>query len=380
MIRPGWLAIGLALVLTAAAATRELPMGDAARGERLVREKTCLECHSLNRRGAGRAPDLALAVTRGFSPYHLAALIWNHSPGMSAAWRARQTPRPELTPQDAADLFAYFYASRYFHELGDEGRGKNLFRKKGCAVCHGLTAPSPAGAPPVASWESPNDPVALAAELWRHSGQMRQAMGRAGVPLSSLSAAELTDLLAFLRAQSRQPHEAAVFKPGSPVKGRELVSVKGCVRCHQGSRSLEGRPTRYTLVDFAAGMWNHPPDARRMSAELSRAEMADLMAYLLATQFREERGDAARGARVFAARHCRDCHDNAASGAPPRSGMTGRMNSYAMVAAAWRHAPVMEERMRARNLAWPRLSSSEMADLIAYLNGQRLRQRSRDGN
>jgi len=39
-----------------------------------------------------------------------------------------------------------------------------------------------------------------------------------------------------------------------------------------------------------------------------------------------------------------------------------------MVAALWEHGPRMLESMTQRNVAWPRFTAQQMADLIAYLN------------
>ncbi len=352
-------------------ATRSLPTGDAARGQSLFHEKACLQCHSVNGKGGGTAPDLARAVTRGYSPANLASALWNHAPGMSAAWAAKGMRRPDLTEQDAADLFAYFYAARYFEGPGNARRGRGVFTAKGCAACHGVTSAVRKDAPPVAAWAAVADPVALGARLWNHGAPKREAAS----PYSNINAVELADLLAFARSHARHRTEAREFAPGSPEKGRAVLASKRCATCHVGARDLEERPTRYTLMDFLAGMWHRPDLWRPASPPMTRAEMADLAAYLLATQFGQERGDAMRGQTTYTAKGCAGCHDQAASGAPPRAGMLGRMNSYSMISSAWRHGPAMQERLRARNLAWPKLDPTEMADLLAFLNGQRLRQR-----
>ena len=99
------------------------------------------------------------------------------------------------------------------------------------------------------------------------------------------------------------------------------------------------------------------------------------MGYLVSTQFFEERGNPEQGEKVFARKHCGGCHDDPASGAQGRSAMAGRITSFGMVAALWKHGPVMLSRMRLKKIPWPRFSGSEMADLAAYLYGYRLKQR-----
>jgi cytochrome c len=103
--------------------------------------------------------------------------------------------------------------------------------------------------------------------------------------------------------------------------------------------------------------------------------MRRLVGYLVSTQFFEERGDPRQGKKVFARKRCGICHDDPSSGAPARSAMAGRMTSFDMVAALWKHGPVMLNRMRLKRISWPRFSGSEMADLTAYLHGLQLKQR-----
>jgi cytochrome c len=122
-------------------------------------------------------------------------------------------------------------------------------------------------------------------------------------------------------------------------------------------------------------MWDHSFRTVPDPAPISYEEMRRLVGYLVSTQFYEERGDLKQGKRVFAAKRCAVCHDDPSSGAPPRSAMAGRMTSFDMVAALWKHGPVMLDHMRLKKISWPRFSGSEMADLAAYLHGSSLKQR-----
>ncbi len=159
----------------------------------------------------------------------------------------------------------------------------------------------------------------------------------------------------------------------SPV--RSYLLSKGCAGCHRGALALEARPTRYSLTDFAAAMWNHPFRTQHNPAPLSYEEMRRLVGYLVSTQFFEERGDLEQGRKVFSRKHCAACHDDPSSGAPGRPAMAGRITSFGMVAALWKHGPMMLSRMRQKRISWPRFSGSEMADLAAYLYGYKLKQR-----
>src|SRR5512140_2402664 len=97
-----WLAL-LAVAGAVFCATRSLPMGDARRGKALFRARNCIVCHSVDGEGGQIGPDLGKVVERGFSPYHLAGLLWNHTPPMWAAMEAKGISRPVLSEQDAAD-------------------------------------------------------------------------------------------------------------------------------------------------------------------------------------------------------------------------------------------------------------------------------------
>lgn len=183
-------------------------------------------------------------------------------------------------------------------------------------------------------------------------------------------------MLVYLRKVAGAPGRKAEFSPASAETGQKIFALKGCAACHRGPHALEARPTRYSLTDFAAAMWNHPFRIAHNPPELSYEEMRRLMGFLVSTQFFEERGDLERGKRVFAAKRCGVCHDDPSSGAPARSALAGRMTSFDMVAALWKHGPAMLDRMRQQRLAWPRFAGTEMADLTAYLHGAELKQRS----
>lgn len=96
--------------------------------------------------------------------------------------------------------------------------------------------------------------------------------------------------------------------------------------------------------------------------------MRDLLGYLWTRPFFEDHGNAAHGRRLFVARHCAVCHDDASSGAPRLAAGAGKFNGITMVSALWRHGPGMLDRMREKNIAWPHFETREMSDMIAYLN------------
>ena len=369
-----WLAL-LAVTGAVYCATRRLPMGDARRGKDLFSARNCIVCHSVDGEGGRIAPDLGKIGERGFSPYLLAGLLWSHTPPMLAAMHAKGISRPVLSEQEAADLFAYFFAARYFERAGDSGRGRRVFQLKQCGQCHGMKSPIREGIQPVAAWQSLADPISLAQQMWNHSPQMKSAAEGRSIPFPTLNGQELTDLLAYLRETMQTGGGQGDFLPASAEIGGSLFVSKGCAACHTGQSSLEARPTRYSLTDFAATMWNHPLRTSSQPASLSHEEMRQLLGYLVSMQFFEERGDLERGRRVYRAKQCGACHDDPASGAPARSALAGRTTSYDMAAAAWKHVPAILDRRTPRRFSWPNFAGTEMADLSAYLHGLEFKRR-----
>jgi len=122
------------------------------------------------------------------------------------------------------------------------------------------------------------------------------------------------------------------------------------------------------VTDIAAAMWNHEPRMAQSPPVLDTVEMREIVSYLWAGQFFEDSGRAAAGERLFAAKHCTACHNEASSGAPALPAAGRSFTGATMVSVLWRHGPRMMDQMNAKHIAWPRFDGSQMADVIAYLN------------
>jgi len=216
--------------------------------------------------------------------------------------------------------------------------------------------------------------------MWNHAPRMLAAAGIKRVSWPSLSGQDLTDLLVYLRNLPGTRQNPASFEISAGTAGEALFQAKGCAGCHQSGAVLGRKIGGRTLTEIAAAMWDHAP---RMSAAMKSApqfqvgEMRDLLSYLWARQFFEDAGGAARGKRVFAAKHCNSCHGDDSSGAPDLTGRAGSFTGATMVSALWRHGPAMLAKMQSKNIPWPRFQTREMSDLIAYLNA-REKGKSRD--
>jgi mono/diheme cytochrome c family protein len=343
--------------------------GDSGRGEKLFETERCIQCHGIDGKGGKTAPDLGRQVDRSFTPALLASTMWNHAPVMWAAIEGAKIEKPKLTPEGAADLFAFFYSTRFFDKPGDAGRGKEVFSAKHCADCHGIIGSRAEGAPPVVQWESLGQPVLLVQQMWNHSGRMREAFTRKSLSWQQLTTQDLTDMLLYLRNLPQTKGVASRFSYSAGQGGEAIFQSKGCIKCHTGKLALEDRLHNLTLTDIAVDMWNHAPRMIQPPPSLTEDEMQQLLSFLWMRQFVYPAASEARGKQVFTQKHCADCHASGEHGAPPLPGQARKFSEVTIISALWRHGPEMFTRMREAHLAWPRFNNpQQLADLIAYLN------------
>jgi mono/diheme cytochrome c family protein len=84
--------------------------GNPDLGRRLLGEKQCLNCHSLDGRGGKGAPDLAMTKGLG-SPAAVIAALWSHGDLMTEPARERSLSWPQLKSDEVAHLMAFFERS-----------------------------------------------------------------------------------------------------------------------------------------------------------------------------------------------------------------------------------------------------------------------------
>ncbi len=357
------------VLLSARAAVLPVIPGDSTRGAKIFESEQCIKCHAVNGRGGRIGLDLGRTVSRAYSPAQLASTMWNHAPVMFGAIKAAGIETPKLSPENAADLFAFFYSARFFDRPGQTAAGKSAFEEHRCSVCHGITESKAEGAPPVAKWESLADPVLLVQQMWNHSYRMKQAFARRKLEWQSLTSGQLNDILAYLRSLPETAHLVSHFANTSGQQGERVFESKGCVNCHKGTLALEARLKNMTLTDIAVDMWNHAPRMLDQPPVLSQEEMRQLLSFLWMRQFVYPGGDIATGKKVFETRRCAECHAGGAHGAPQLPGQAHKYSEVTIISALWRHGPQMLNRMQEAGIQWPSFRNpQEVADLIAYLN------------
>jgi mono/diheme cytochrome c family protein len=173
-----------------------------------------------------------------------------------------------------------------------------------------------------------------------------------------------------------------------PVAGARLFNSKGCVRCHAvngvgGSVAPDlGRIARpRSFYTPAAALWNHlpqmAPQMRSSPGErpyVTPNEMSDLIAFFYGPRTSGEKlpgepGDARRGGQLVMNKGCLACHSLEPPGgktAGSLSRLKGVDSPWTIISSVWNHGFLMQS-MTAGTGAWPRLTSDEMADLVAYL-------------
>ncbi len=343
----------LLLLLTASAFAAD--SGDAGRGSQLLESLKCNGCHRFVPRWSDTLPPALVKLFKSqLTPSRFAQEMWNHAPLMFNALQTKGQPFPALSEADASDLMTWFFAAGYFDPAGDARRGERIFTNLGCHVCH-LMESDQGGGTAVAKWNITKT-TDLLQGIWSHWPAMDGAMGKRRLVWPSVNAAQMRDLLAF--AQSRFPGAGQPeMKTGTAEAGRKLFTEKGCAVCHDGNAGLNQYPRFRSLTELAASYWNHIPMMTRAPARISRAEMADLLAFLWSIRYFEGAGNARRGGQVFQAKRCAECHMAAAR---------ADFRSSSMIAGLWKHPPAVLEQMRRKAIAWPKFTAAEMEDLIAF--------------
>ncbi len=265
--------------------------------------------------------------------------------------------------------------------------GWNVFVDKGCGTCHRVRGVGDGSVgPDLAGLRGSRGLYEVGAAMWNHLPRITAAMREAGVQPPRLSPLEFSSLAAFLF--TTRYHEVS----GNPVTGSRLFTAKGCAQCHavggQGGSvgpALDGLKRSNSPVSMAAAMWNHGPrmaetmDARGIARPtFQRTELADLIAYIgMAAQ--DQGGELApvvpgtpeRGEKLFADKGCAACHAVGAgkspSAAPRLATQAHRVSASEFAGLMWNHGARMWAAMRQRDLAVPRLTGQEMADITAYL-------------
>ncbi len=364
-----------------------LPKQPLVEGQKVFEEKHCISCHGLplDAKAERIGPDLGRQSWQDAMQF--AGDLWNHRPVMAQRMREKGIARPKLTPEEMGQLSAYLFYLRFLDESGDAARGRELFHERSCAQCHQLDGRGGTVGPRLDELKTSISSLFLAQALWNHGREMAAKMAALRVERPRLESQDVADIVAFIRdgAGEREASamELAAIQAASPRVGKVLFREKGCIQCHaiDGAGGTVGpdlgkRGPARSVSEMAGALWNHGPAMWAKMQErhvqfphLSDRDLPDLLSYLYFVQYTNSGGDAARGAEVFRAETCSQCH--AVDGAIPPGGSdlakSAALASPAHWAAAmWNHAAI-DRAPGAERDAWPQFENDDMRDLLAYV-------------
>lgn len=173
--------------------------------------------------------------------------------------------------------------------------------------------------------------------------------------------------------------------PGSAARGQILLKNAGCLGCHSLRGTGENDAPDLAVSSkrsaspelLASALWNHGPalfDGKRADRPpLKSSDVADLFAYLYASFYIGPRGDARKGADIFTSKNCAGCHSEILDSGNRRSIRQTWMDVKdpgEWAENMWNHAAQMDSTTSNRGLPWPRMSESEISDLMAFLSSR----------
>jgi mono/diheme cytochrome c family protein len=266
--------------------------GDAATGERLFREKQCQTCHSLGGKGGKHGPALD-NYSRYASPIYLSVGLWNRGKAMAGVMEAIGISRPTFEKNNIPDIFAYIRSfgrsvDRIYAQPGSPRNGEKLFVQKRCIECHSVT---PQDDPTRANLRArliKGSLMTIAGAMWNHGPKMWADMARRGIPMSSLTTEEMSDIISYLYFLQ------FIDPPGVAARGHIVFQEKRCGNCHASPEKGTARGPDFaksdklkTQLEVVTEMWNHASTMEEKMLKQSvewpvfrGGEMADLMAYL----------------------------------------------------------------------------------------------------
>lgn len=349
---------------------------DASHGAMVLEQQNCLECHTVRGAGTGEdnynarshypaALDLGENLTSTYTAPGLASLLWNHTPAMWREMSAQAVARPTAAESDWQDVFMYLYSLQHSENPSSGLRGREIFTAEQCGECHAATGPQRGAGPPVETWAPLNDPVSLVYQMWSHAASMQNRFAARRKNWRNLTGQDFMDLTAYLQTAQKLPRASSLSLP-DPASG-EMAFNDNCRSCHFGPMNLARRLTGKTWMDIGAGMWNHVPLMKPL-ANVRENDMRKILAYVWELQYSGPDGIVARGRGTFEEKGCLSCH-RTPGGRAAMSPVPGKaLTAFSMVALGWPAGPKMYQEMKAKGIAWPRMTAEEIADVTAYLN------------
>lgn len=269
---------------------------------------------------------------------------------------------------------------------GNAKDGRDLFLSKGCIRCHSIWNAGGKRGPALVSVGMGRNLYELCASVWSHWSRMNAVIERDNEARQLLTATQFRDIIAYLHYLNYNT------EPGEIRNGEKIFNSRGCIQCHASDPlQAAGRPGRalYEMSQFtgpvalAVAIWNHGDnmfsymEQKRIPwPQFQGKEVADLVAFLRAsnrTPMEMEMvvpGDPSSGKVLFSSKGCIECHTSSSGGsksAPDLATPGTGASVSSLIAGLWNHHPRMSQMFASGGIPYPKISQSEMEDLLSYI-------------
>ncbi len=175
--------------------------GNPNQGRKILEEKGCLYCHTLNSAEYSIGPNFA-EMEWSYSVTEIAGLMWNHGSEMSELMEEHEIIWPMFKGREMADLISYLYFLGFKDKPGNPKTGKKLFTEKNCVQCHGAGGKGGEYAPDLSEAKALSSATDLAQVMWNHAPVMEEKIAAKIIHWPDFAENEMTDLYSYLRTLS----------------------------------------------------------------------------------------------------------------------------------------------------------------------------------
>jgi len=260
-------------------------------------------------------------------------------------------------------------------------KGRFIFEEKGCGACHGGESIGP----DLSEIEYYGTSLELASVMWNHLPKMLLQIHEQGMTYPNFTEEEFNDLLTYIF------YLRYLGTPGNISDGKAAFGSKGCNNCH--SIAGYGKRNGYALDELgkyvsslflAQALWNHGPEMEDEMALLNierphfeNDDLVDLHAYIRsegkessAMRVFQSPGNPNNGYLIFNDKGCLACHAINGEGTeigPDLDAMDWDKSVGEISGTLLNHSSEMNDLILEKGLKRPSFTSSELADVTAYL-------------